>query len=128
MSARRIWISVPGKSFTNCSASADTTRSSEPSANGKASSSAATHNARIARPGRRRGGNDGRDLAAVGEHAAHRVGRRAEIDRALELAQHHRKPLAQFGGDPVDQEGFGPERAGALLARAQQPAIEDGRV
>ena len=42
LSARRIWASAPGKSFTNCNASAETTRSSEPSANGKASSSAAT--------------------------------------------------------------------------------------
>ena len=31
LSARRIWISAPGRSLTNCSASADTTRSSEPS-------------------------------------------------------------------------------------------------
>ena len=51
-SARRICISVPGKSLTNCSASAETTRSSEPSANGRRSSSrqsAAFHRARLAR-------------------------------------------------------------------------------
>ena len=41
LSARRIWISVPGRSLTNCSASAETTRSSEASAKGRASSSAA---------------------------------------------------------------------------------------
>src|SRR6185369_13735565 len=35
-------MSVPGKSLTNCSASADTTRSSAPSANGSISSSTAT--------------------------------------------------------------------------------------
>ena len=82
----------------------------------------------IAPSGRRRSRNDGRDLAAVGKHAAHRVGGRAEIDGALEGAQHHGEPLAQLGGDAVDQEGFGPERAGALLAHAQQFAVEDGRV
>ena len=47
LSARRIWISVPGRSLTNCSAKADTTRSSEPSAKGSASSSAATRGAKF---------------------------------------------------------------------------------
>src|SRR5215471_7997010 len=42
LSARRIWMSVPGRSLTNWSASADTTRSSEASRKGSASSSAAT--------------------------------------------------------------------------------------
>src|SRR5215831_10668031 len=42
LSARRIWTSVPGRSLTNWSASADTTRSSEASRKGSASSSAAT--------------------------------------------------------------------------------------
>ena len=82
----------------------------------------------FARPGHWRGRNDRRDLAALGKRAAHRVGGRAEIDGTLERAQHHREPLAQFGGDAVDQEGFRPERAGAPLARAQQLAVEDGRV
>src|SRR5947209_3609889 len=41
-SARRIWISAPGRSFANCSASAETTRSSEPSRSGSVSSSATT--------------------------------------------------------------------------------------
>src|SRR6185437_15203086 len=40
--ARRICTSAPGRSLTNCSASADTTRSSAPSANGRISSSTAT--------------------------------------------------------------------------------------
>ena len=42
LSARRIWMSVPGRSLTNCRARPDTTRSSEASRNGRASSSAAT--------------------------------------------------------------------------------------
>src|SRR6516164_369595 len=44
LSARRIWMSVPGRSLTNWSASADTTRSSEASRKGSVSSSAATTN------------------------------------------------------------------------------------
>src|SRR5216683_717205 len=41
-------MSAPGRSLTNCSASAETTRSSEPSRNGSASSSAATAGASCA--------------------------------------------------------------------------------
>ena len=70
----------------------------------------------------------GRDFAALRQHAAQRAGGRAEIDREVELAQHHGEPIAQFGGDPVDQEGLGPQRAGAPLPRAQQVPVEDGRV
>ena len=100
LSARRTWMSVPGRSLTNCRASADTTRSSEPSPNGSASSSAAT--ARQVRraflPGKREcgvGGDDGSRLAAGGKRAAHGIGRRAEIDRAVELPQHRRQPIGQ---------------------------------
>ena len=59
-------MSAPGRSLTNCSASAETTRSSEPSRNGSASSSATT-----ARPSRgKRVGRDQRaDVLPVRERA-----------------------------------------------------------
>ena len=68
----------------------------------QASSSAATRG-RFA-PRRRAAAIERADLAACRERAAHRVGRRAEIDRALEAAQHRAEPLAEFGRDAVDQE------------------------
>ena len=60
-----------------------------------------------------RGGGLNRDdrsnFSALGQHLAHRIGRRAEIDGALEHPQHGGKPLAQFVGDPINQEGRRPK-------------------
>ena len=76
----------------------------------------------------RLGRNDHADLAAGGERAPHRIGGRAEIDGAVELPQHRSQPLGHIGGDPVEQEGFRAKRPRAGPARAQEVAVEDGRV
>ena len=115
-SARRIWISVPGRSLTNCSASADTTRSSEPARTAAllvvgaiAIGEAITHD------------------ADAGQRAAHRIARRAEIGRALELAQHRGEPLGHVLGDAVEQKRRRPELAARARRAAQQRAVEDER-
>ena len=107
VSVRRIWISAPGRSLTNCSASADTTRSSESSANGKgflidgnvrplsSPSSPADDNADIlcSPPAR----DDG-------------IGWRTEINGHVELAQDRGKPLAQLGRNAIQQNVAGVNR------------------
>ena len=72
------------------------------------------------------GSDDGTDLAAVGQRPTYRIGRRAEIDGAIEVPQHSRQPLAQFGGHPIDEKRRRPERPRALPTLTQQMAIEDG--
>ena len=68
------------------------------------------------------------DRAARRERRAHRIGRRAEIDRQIELPQHRAEPLGQIsprrgraGTSP------GPSAARARWRAAQQRAIEDLR-
>ena len=107
----------PGKSLTNCSASADTTRSSEPSANGNASSSAATCR-NEPRPAAGDRGDERPTLPLACEHAAHRIGRRAEIDGDVELAQHRSKPLAQVLCNAVEQKSRRRQACARALARS----------
>jgi hypothetical protein len=72
------------------------------------------------------GGNGRADFATFGEHARHRVARRAEIGGALELAQHDGEPFAQLVRHAVDQECRRPERPRARQASAQKLAVENG--
>src|SRR5207244_9739140 len=73
-------------------------------------------------------GNDRNYLASAGaKHAAHRLGRRAEIDREVELAQHGGQAVAHVLGDAVDQERGGAERTRAVAALPQEEAVEDAR-
>ena len=74
---------------------------------------------------RSRGTKQASDRRGACECAAHRIARGAEIDRDLILAQHRAEPIREVGGDAVDEEGLGSERACARLAAKQQHAIED---
>ena len=101
LSARRIWISAPGRSLTNCSASADTTRSSAPSRNGSASSSATTASGPLAQ----RTGRDRRCRPCRSPRAPRAPHRSACRDRPpVELPQHRAEPLGEILRDAVDQE------------------------
>ena len=51
---------------------------------------------------RQRRCDQSRYFPARGQHTAQRIVRRAEVDGALELPQHHRQPLAHFLGDAVE--------------------------
>ena len=55
----------------------------------------------------------------AGERRAHRVGRRAEIDRESEPPQHRAEPLGEFDGNAVDEERLRSERERPLPASAQ---------
>ena len=96
-------------------------------ANGSASSSATTRS--VDRPAAATAGSPAidADLAACRQRAAHRVGRRAEIDRTLEPAQHRRQPVGEILRDAVDQEGRRPERAARAPARRSCDRTERGR-
>ena len=59
------------------------------------------------------------------ERVAHRVPRRAEIDREIEMAQHRREPFRKIVGHAVEQEGRRPQSGGAPAAAPQQGAIEN---
>ena len=104
LSARRIWMSAPGRSLTNCSASAETTRSSDASRNGSASSSAATtarrraRHAAMRRP--RRSCRPSR-AASAARTASPGVPRST---RQLEAAQHRAEPLGDIVGDAIEQK------------------------
>ena len=74
------------------------------------------------------GRNDEPDPPRFSERAAHRIVRRAEIDRERKLPRHRRETLGHVGGDPVEQKRLRPERRSAGPASAQQGAVEDGRV
>ena len=93
-SARRNWISAPGRSLTQCSDRLATTRSKLPAANGRNSSSAATAIAAVQRRHRRR------EIAAHHVDAARAQQRRdhaaaADIQRAGETARHVIQPVEQ---------------------------------
>src|SRR5262249_41755013 len=67
----------------------------------------------------------GADGVEPRDGAPNRIGRRAEIDRAREAPQYRRQPVGKFVGDPIDQEGGGPERLGSPSSRAQQVTVKD---
>ena len=104
-SARRIWISAPGRSLTRCSASPDTTRLRLPSLKGSSSSSQTSDWARAKRGklrhalgvDHRADRGEGRDVQP--EQAV--IG--AEVERAREWAQHDLDPLGDLRCDMGEQ-------------------------
>ena len=69
-------------------------------------------------------GNDGRNQVRAAQAAAHGIGRRGEIDRQLEAAQHRGQPVAQILGRAVDQKGRRPEFLRAAQIAADRGAVE----
>ena len=114
-SARRICASTPGRSLTNCSASADTARSSDSGASASGSDSrsgSATGVSRSTRPA-----SALRELLALG----------ADVGRRLELPEHRVQPLRHIFGDAIEQEcrGLTGQRTSSPLS--QQGAVEQAR-
>jgi hypothetical protein len=71
------------------------------------------------------GRDDAADRFEARQRVADRFPRRAEIDRALEAAQHRREPLGEIVGDAVEQERRRPQSGRAPAALPQQGAIEN---
>jgi ComF family protein len=61
----------------------------------------------------------------MAKRRANRLGRRAEIDHAIELPQHSAQPLGEVGGDAIQQERFKSARERTALPGAKQCAIEN---
>ena len=66
----------------------------------------------------------------AGERRAQGVAGRAEIERAIEAAQHRAEPLGEIRGDAIEQERFrarAPRRGGGARAADRRSKI-DGRL
>ena len=109
---------VPGRSLTNCSASAETIRSTDSSANGSASSSAITAAASARAAGWLAATRVSTLPVAGAPAAALRSACRDRPPGRNRAAP--RQPLAEILGHPVDQKGLGAERPRAPLAPAQK--------
>ena len=59
--------------------------------------------------------------------SAHRFARRAEIEREIEPPQHRGKPVAEIGGDAIEQKRRRPQRRRPPAAGADQRAVENQR-
>ena len=112
-------------------ASADTTRSSDPSANGRASSSAATANvassviAAAPRPASGFAAMMVPTLPLRASDPAHVARRRAEIERTVEPPQYRGEPLLESAATRSIRKVAGPMRHRARQPFAQQSAVED---